>query len=399
MLEVSAALEIVLAHSDSLGSENGPLSGAVLGRVIAEDVLSDIDSPPYAKSIMDGYAVRSAGTKVGAMLTVIEEVAAGRTPSRTVNSGEATRVMTGAPIPDGADAVIPYEETELIGNVVKLNQAIASGQYVLQKGREMKAGERVVPAGTAITPAAIGLLSAVGRTAARIVPSPRLTIISTGDELVEPSQRPGPSQIRNSNGSMLLALAAESGASASYLGIARDEPAALRALVSEALDSADVVLLSGGVSAGKFDFVPDVLHELGMKAHFHKIRMKPGKPLLFGTREKTLVFGLPGNPVSSFVCFHLFVRPALRKMGGHAIPGPMFVNVLLAADLKTRNDRPTYLPGRLEITKEGWRARGTAWFGSADLRGLLDTNALIRVDAGDVALPAGSMVATLPLNA
>lgn len=397
MLQVSAALEIVLRHTHVLTTGTETLAPALLGRVVAEDITSDLDSPPYAKSTMDGYAVRSADAKSGVSLIVIEEVAAGKSPTRTVGPNEATRVMTGAPISDGADAVIPHEETELAGNVVKLRSAVPQGQWILPRGREMRAGEVVVPAGTLITPAAFGLLAAVGRTEVRTYPAPRLAIVSTGDELVEPGERPGPSQIRNSNGPMLLAQAAEAGAEGRYFGIARDEPQLLKAMVGEALDWADVLVLSGGVSAGKFDFVPDVLRELGMQAHFHKIRMKPGKPLLFGTRDQTLVFGLPGNPVSSFVCFHLFVGPALRKMGGHAIPSPTFVQVPLAADLKTRNDRPTYLPGRLESTPDGWRVRGMAWFGSADLRGLLNANALIRVDAGELAFPAGSPVATLPL--
>jgi molybdopterin molybdotransferase len=397
MLEVLAALDVVLEHTRALAPGTLSLTPSLLGRVVAEDVASDLDSPPYAKSIMDGYAVRSVDAKSGVALTVIEEVAAGKTPTRTVGAGETTRVMTGAPIPPGADAVIPHEQTELTGDVVKLHAVVSSGQHILPRGREMKAGEVVVPAGTVITPAAFGLLAAVGRTEVRSYPAPRLAIVSTGDELVEPAERPGRSQIRNTNGPMLLALATQAGAEGRYFGIARDEPAVLRGMVSKALEWADVLLLSGGVSAGKFDFVPDVLRELGMQAHFHKVRMKPGKPLLFGTRDKSLVFGLPGNPVSSFVGFHLFVRPALRKMGGHAITAPTFVQVPLAADLKTRNDRPTYLPGRLEETPDGWRVRGMAWFGSADLRSLLNANALIHVDAGDLAFPAGSPVATLAL--
>ena len=187
------------------------------------------------------------------------------------------------------------------------------------------------------------------------------------------------------------------GRQARYLGIARDDPAALSQLVRDGIATSDVLLLSGGVSAGKYDFVPDVLRENGVEAHFHKIRMKPGKPLLFGTRERALVFGLPGNPVSSFVCFELFVRPALRKMAGHAITAPTFVSVPLAAEMKTRNDRPTYLPARLEPSPEGMRVRATAWFGSADLRGLLKTDALVRIPAGEVALPEGSLVPTLAL--
>jgi molybdopterin molybdotransferase len=397
MLEVSAALDIVLEQARPLVPATVPLSPAVIGRVLAEDVVSDLDSPPYAKSIMDGYAVRSADAAAGAALTVIEEVAAGRVPKKAVGRGEATRVMTGAPIPDGSDAVIPHEETELAGNCVRLRSAAPAGQFILPRGREMKAGQIVAPAGTLLTPAAIGLLAAVGRTSVRVYPAPRLAIISTGDELVEPSERPGPGQIRNSNGTMLLALSARAGADGRYLGIARDDRTALEALVRRAFESAEIVVLSGGVSAGKFDFVPEVLREFGVQTHFHKIRMKPGKPLLFGTRAGSLVFGLPGNPVSSFVGFELFVRPALRKMGGQAIPGPVFVPVPLSADLTTRNDRPTYLPARMEATPEGWRVRAAAWFGSADLRGLLGSDALIRVPDGDLSYATGTPVPALNL--
>lgn len=397
MLDVPAALDIVLAHVPVLPPVATVLGPDALGRVAAEDVASDLDSPPYPKSLMDGYAVRAADTGT-VTLAVIEEVAAGRTPSKSVGVGQATRVMTGAPIPDGADAVIPHEETELAGDTVRIRASVRAGQYVLPRGREMKAGEVVVPAGTLLTPAAVGLLAAVGRTGVHAHPAARLAIVSTGDELVEPAETPGPGHIRNTNGPMLVALAARAGAVPRYLGIARDDPEALARLVREALDAADVLVLSGGVSAGKFDFVPDVLGRLGVQPHFHKVSMKPGKPLLFGTRGRQLVFGLPGNPVSVFVGFELFVRPALRKMGGQAKTGPAWVAVPLAADLATRNDRPTYLPARLEEGPDGYRVRPAAWFGSADLRGLLGADALVRVPAGEVKHPAGTAVPTLPVG-
>jgi len=396
MLEVTAALEIVLGRAAALPAEVVLLPQAA-GRVLAEPIASDIDSPPYTKALMDGYAVRSAGTGPGTTLTVIEEVAAGRMPTLVVGPGDATRIMTGAPIPDGADAVIPHEETEAVGDSVRLRRGVKSGESILPRGREMREGEVVAPVGTRLTPQAIGLLAAVGRTSVRVHRAPRIAILATGDELVEAVERPGPGQIRNSNGPMLWALAGRAGAAVEYLGIAPDERDGLRRLVARGLDAADVLLLAGGVSAGKFDLVPEVLKDLGVTAHFHKVRLKPGKPLLFGSRESTLVFGLPGNPVSSFVGFELFVRPALRKMTGDAIPGPTFVPVPLVAPLTARNDRPTYAPARLE-TAGGFRVRPGDWFGSADLRGLLAADALVSIPAGGVQLAVGEPLPTLLLN-
>jgi molybdopterin molybdotransferase len=396
MLEVAAALEIVLGRAAPLPTEVMPLLEPV-GRVLAEPVASDIDSPPYTKALMDGYAVRSADTGPGITLTVIEEVAAGRMPARVVGTGDATRIMTGAPIPDGADAVIPHEETEAAGNSIRLRRAVKAGESILPRGREMHAGEVVVPAGIRLSPQAIGLLAAVGRTSVEVHRAPKMAILATGDELVETVERPGPGQIRNSNGPMLGALASRAGAVVEYLGVGPDERDGLRRLVARGLDSADVLVLAGGVSAGKFDLVPEVLKELGVTAHFHKIRLKPGKPLLFGTHDKTLVFGLPGNPVSSFVGFELFVRPALRKMMGDAIPGPVFVPLPLAAAFAAKNDRPTYAPARLE-TAQGFRVRPGDWFGSADLRGLLTADALVSLPAGSVDLPSGEPLPTLLLS-
>jgi molybdopterin molybdotransferase len=395
MIEVPAALEAVLGQATTLPVETVPLAGA-LGRFLAGPVESDLDSPPYTKALMDGYAVRSADCGGPATLTVIEEVAAGRVPTQAVGAGQATRIMTGAPIPNGADAVIPHEETEAVGNSVRVRRAVPAGEWVLPRGREMRAGEVIVPAGTRLTPQAIGLLAAVGRTAVRVHRTPRVAVLATGDELVEAGERPGPGQVRNSNGPMLSALASRAGAAVEYLGIGRDDRPALTRLIARGLERADVLVLAGGVSAGKFDLVPDVLTSLEVTAHFHKVRLKPGKPLLFGSRGDRLVFGLPGNPVSSFVGFELFVRPALRKMTGDGNPGPAFVALPLAGGFAAKNDRPTFAPARLDST-DGLRVRPGDWFGSADLRGLLTAEALVSLPAGAVQYAAGDTLPTLML--
>jgi molybdopterin molybdotransferase len=403
MLRVDEARSVILEAARPLPPETLPLASA-LGLVLAEDVASDLDMPPFDKSLMDGYAVVAADLAAGsAELAVIDEVMAGQTPRRPVEPGRATRIMTGAPIPPGADAVVPVERTtSLPGDRVRIESTAKPGQFVLPRGQEMRTGETVLAAGHVLRPQELGLLATVGRTSARLVPSPRVAVLPTGDEIVDPSVRPGPGQIRNGNGPMLLAQVARAGGRPTFLGVARDEVGHLRALVAEGLTH-DVLVLSGGVSAGQRDLVPGVLDESGVKAHFHKVEMKPGKPLLFGTRPRdaappTLVFGLPGNPVSSLVGFELFVRPALRVLRGLSEPGPTFVQAELAEDFAYRTDRPTYHPADLSAGARGWRVRLVPWFGSPDLRALTRANALALMPAGDHHHRAGQALPVLPMD-
>jgi molybdopterin molybdotransferase len=274
------------------------------------------------------------------------------------------------------------------------------GDNVLPRGREMRRGEVVLAAGAELRPQELGLLAATGRTEVRVVPPSRVAVLSTGDEVVEAGDSPGPGQIRNSNGPMLTALAARAGARPRYLGIARDRLDSLRPLVEEGLRD-DVLVLSGGVSAGKLDLVPGVLQEAGVTAHLHKVEMKPGKPVFFGSRgrdgRRALVFGLPGNPVSALVCFALFVRPALRRLAGHASPGTDPVAATLAEDFAYRTDRPTYHPAYLEVCEGRSMVRAVPWFGSADLRGLAQANALLVLPAGDHQHKAGGTFPVVPL--
>jgi molybdopterin molybdotransferase len=397
MLSVAEAQAIVVQHARPLPPQALPLTPAVLGLVLAEDVVSDLDMPPYDKALMDGFAVRSSDLPAGrAMLTVIEEVTAGRTPQRTVGTGQATRIMTGAPLPAGADAVVMNERTQLLdGQRVQIDDnPPRPGQNILFQGREMRRGDVVLAAGAVLRPQELGLLATVGRALVRVYPSPRVAVLATGDELVDAAQTPGPGQIRNGNGPMLLAQVARAGGLPCSLGIAPDRLDRLRALVAEGLQM-PVLVLSGGVSAGKLDLVPGVLQELGVLAHFHKVAMKPGKPVFFGTRGETLVFGLPGNPVSALVCFELFVRPALRRLLGHVDPGPRQVQATLAENYVYRTDRPTYHPAWLEVGDKGWRVRPVPWFGSPDLRAVTQSNALLFFPAGDHEHRAGQTFTVL----
>jgi molybdopterin molybdotransferase len=396
MIEVAEALDVILRCAKPLPPQPHP---PALGRVLAEDVASDLDMPPFDKAMMDGYAVRAADLANGPIvLEVIEEITAGRTPTKTVGPGQAARIMTGAPMPAGADVVVMVERCESINeSSVRISGPVEPSLNVQPRARDMRRGETVLSAGTFLRAQEIGLLAIVGRTSVLAHPAPRVAVLATGDELVEPTQVPGESQIRNSNAPMLLAQVAAAGGTPHYLGIGRDNVSHLWQLIGEGLTH-DVLLLSGGVSAGKLDLVPDVLRELGVTAHFHKVRMKPGKPLFFGTRGDTLVFGLPGNPVSTFVCFELFVRPALRRLRGFPEELPAFTPLPLAVDFPCATDRPTYHPAWIEPAEMGEQVRPVPWSGSPDLRALTAANALMLVPPGEHHHRAGAAMSVLRLT-
>jgi len=395
MLSVAEAQAIVLQHARPLPADAVAIADA-LGLVLAEDVASDLDVPPYDKAMMDGYAVRSADLPQGrGLLAVIDEVVAGQTPRRPVAAGQATRIMTGAPVPAGADAVIKVERTQLVDQRVQIDdEPPRPGTNIFYRAQEMRRGDVVLARGTVLSPQDVGVLATVGRPQVQAIPRPVVAVLPTGDELVDPGQVPGPGQIRNSNGPMIGAQCRRAAALPRYLGIARDRLDSLRPLIAEGLQC-HVLVLSGGVSAGKLDLVPGVLQEMEVTAQFHKVEMKPGKPVFFGTRGQTLVFGLPGNPVSSLVCFELFVRPALRRLLGHADAGPRVVPAALLGDFPYKTDRPTYYPARLEEGAAGWQVRPAAWSGSADLWALSGTNAFVLFPAGDHRHSAGTRFPTL----
>ena len=406
MLSVADALAQVLQQSHPLPSISLAVSHA-LGMVLAEAVASDIDSPPFAKALMDGYAVRADDVVAGkAELEIVEEVMAGQVPTQTVLTGQAIRIMTGAPLPQGADAVVMVEHTKHLngaglGRVQVETADLIAGKNWMPQGESMRTGEVVLPAGSEVRPVDVGLLAEVGRVEVQVVRRPRVAILPTGDEVVEPSERPKMGQIRNSNGPMMQACVMRCGATPVPLGVGRDQREELRRLMAQGL-AEDVLILNGGVSAGVRDLVPEVLAELGVQALFHHVRLKPGKPLLFGIcpregQTPTLVFGLPGNPVSSLVCFELFVRPALRRMLGFPPAGPPFQPARLAATHTHRGDRPTYHPSHLQLTATGWEFTPVDWRGSPDLRGVCRSNALAQFPAGDYTLNAGDVVSVLPL--
>jgi len=401
MLTVDDALNLVIGHAAPRSPELTPLRIAH-GRILAESVVSDIDSPPHDKSVVDGYALIAADIAApGVELTVLEEVTAGEVPKRPVVTGSATRIMTGAPIPAGANAVVMVEQTRLIGDRVAILQSpVKPGQNITPRAASLARGQTVLESGKLLRPIEIGLLAEVGRSSVAVIPPPRVSILATGNELVSPSAAPGPGQIRNSNGPMLTALARSAGAEATDMGFARDNESDLRRAIESGL-SHDCLVVSGGVSAGVLDLVPKILHQLDVTQVFHKVNLKPGKPLWFGTRTptrsvseepaRTLVFGLPGNPVSSLVCFELFVRPAIQKLRGLAPIGLKKQTARLAKNHQQRGERPTYWPAAV---CEG-EVMPLAWKGSGDLRTLTDANCLAFFPAGEQLYSVGREIQIL----
>ncbi len=412
MLTIDEAVRAVLEASRPLPPRPVPLEDAV-GSRLGEDVAADIDLPPFDKALVDGYAVRTDDLRgEDRWLRVGETILAGQTPSRALEPREAATIMTGAPIPPGCDAVVMHEKTEPGEGGVRIDEpGVRPGQNILPRGREMRAGTVILTAGTVLGPAHLGVLASVGRPRPKVV-RPRVAIVSTGDELVEPDRTPGPGQIRNSNALVLQAMADEDRAESIRLPIAPDEPDALRAILERGLE-ADVLLITGGVSAGQRDLVPGVLEGLGVRRVFHKVRLKPGKPIWFGVgaprrvqtdkhdlapdRPGPLVFGLPGNPVSGVVGYLLFVRPALKVLA-HGLPAPNSITGRLSRPFRHRGDRPTYHPARLEVVPGGEppRVEPLDWAGSADLLTVARADGFAAFPAGDRDYEAGDAVGFLP---
>ena len=406
MLSVQDALRDVLEHAAPLPPRRVPMAES-LGCVLAEEVTADRDLPPFDKALLDGYAVRSAdfGGESRVILEMIEEITAGRTPMKAVGPGQCTGIMTGAPMPEGADAVVMVEESRRDGDRVVLSpgKPMRPGAGRLERGREMKAGEMLLRPGEVIGPVTLGLLASVGHVEPLVIPRPTVAIVPTGDELVPPEAEPGPGQIRNSNASSLDGLARADGASTVVAPIAPDDPDALSAAFIDAL-RADVVLITGGVSAGKLDLVPGILEGLGVHSIFHKVRLKPGKPLLFGVgkargdgRPAPLVFGLPGNPASGVVGFLLFVAPALRVLRGLPSGPAATIDARLARPYHHRGDRPTYAPALLRDLDDGPTIEALPWAGSADLRTVARADGFACFPPGDREHPAGASIPFLPL--
>jgi molybdopterin molybdotransferase len=398
MIPYDEALEIVLREVRPLPTEEVALT-EVTGRVLAEDVAADRDLPPFDRAAMDGYALRAADVAAAPVaLEVVGEVRAGEWPDLVVGPGQAARIMTGAPVPEGADAVQQVERTQPLDEFrVTIEAAVAAGANVAPRGSEVRAGETVLPAGRVIDPAAIAVLASAGKDRARVARRPVLAVLVTGDEIVDVAARPGPGQIRNSNGPAVAAQARLAGADVRLLGVAPDRQDAIADALRRGLDS-DVLVVSGGVSAGDYDLVEPALLELGARFLFTKVAIKPGAPLVFGRLGRALVFGLPGNPVSAQVTFDLFVRPALLEMQGARVLSRPRVQVALLGPVRNRSGRRSHVPARVRF--EGGRvvARPVRSMGSGDLTAHARANALVVMEAGREEAEAGETAEALLLG-
>jgi molybdopterin molybdotransferase len=417
LLDADAAALLVLERTPVLRAERVPLIDCY-GRVLAEDVVAPAPLPAFPSSAVDGFAVRAADG--GKALRVAGESAAGRPSERDLEPGTAIRILTGGVLPAGADCVVMLEDVKLDGDVVTVPGGLQPGQNFHAPGADLRAGERVLPAGSSLGPAEIGLAAALGLAELPVGRRPRVALMSTGDELVEVGERPGRGQIPDSNRWALLAALREAGAEVRLLGIGPDEPEALRRLVAGALAESDVLVTSGGVSVGTHDLVKPLLESLG-DVHVGRVKLKPGKPFTFATLPSPLrgaiskshpdraraqgqgeglklAFGLPGFPVSSLVTFEVFVRPALRKMQGHTQLNRPMLPVRLGYEARPTADRTEYQRVTLKRDGRDLVAVSTGSQSSSRLMSLAGAHALLRIPPGDQGISEGTIVEAMILS-
>ena len=392
MIPVGRALKIIDENIDPLGAERVPIDECV-GRVLAEDIVADCDMPPFNRAQMDGYAVRARDTRhVPVNLKIVGESAAGRGWHKQLEKGEAVRIMTGAPVPDGADAVQKIELTKEYDSIVSLIDRVPKGQFIVEKGKEIQKGDVIVSAGSVITPEMIATPAAFGYSKLKVAKRPRVAIISTGSEIVEVGKRPKRDQIRDSNSILLSSLCDRAGGRVVSCACAVDDLAALTERVETDGAISDVLITTGGVSVGKYDLTKAAFIASGAKILFDRVALKPGKPAVFAKRRRKIVFGLPGNPVSAAVTFHLFVRRTLGLLQSSADPAMRRGFASLYAPLRGNNARDTYFPARLVNSADGKLvAVPLAWSGSSDFVSFAHAEALVVVpklttfNEGDVA--------------
>ena len=401
MISVAEAIQIVRQQAGVLRPEHVELQDA-LGRVLAHDIVADSDLPPFNRAQMDGYAVRAEDTRPAPVrLRIAGESAAGRGWHEQLEEGHAVRIMTGAPVPNGADSVQQVELTHELkdGTVVELLESVELGKSIVQRGSEIKAGETVLSAGTTINAAMMAVLAAFGYAKVEVFRKPRVGVLATGSELVSVDQKPGQDQIRDSNNYSIGAYAELAGSVVEQLPLTGDESSLLQQQIRDAAARCDVIVTSGGVSMGVYDVTKSALKELDAEIFFERVALRPGKPTVFARLPNgTLVFGLPGNPVSVSVTFNLFARAALFAMQGATEPALKHETAALARSVKGTTERESYLPAQLTTNDDGELiAFPLKWGGSSDFVAFAVATALVIVPANVQLLEAGSLVSVVRL--
>jgi molybdenum cofactor synthesis domain-containing protein len=395
MITVKEAIELVHHQVQPREAEAVPLADS-LGRVLREAIVADTDLPPFDRAQMDGYAVRAADTaNAPVRLSVVGESAAGAGWHQRLEAGQAVRIMTGAPVPAGADSVQQVEVTrELDGRgMVEIDQGTNPGQNVVARGKEIKAGATVLFPGVTINAAKLASLASFGYAQVKVGPRPRVAVIATGSELVAVDAAPQQDQIRDSNSFTIGAYSRLAGARAERLPLAGDDPASLRQAIADAATRSDLVVLSGGVSMGVYDFTKPALRELGAEIYFEKVRLRPGKPTVFARLGDAFIFGLPGNPVSVSVTFNLFVYAALRLLQGANDAGMASDTAVLSDPVRGSGERESFLPASVSTNEAGELvAHPLKWVGSSDFVAFAEATALINVPANQAGYAAGERV-------
>lgn len=395
MLSVAEAQKIILSEVRVKGVERVSLTSA-LNRVLGEDVVAGIDHPPWDNSAMDGYAIRvrdvvGASRTTPVSLKVVQEVQAGQLSEHPLRPGEAISIMTGAPIPVGADAVVEVEETRLEGTTVKIFQEVKAGKNIRKRGENVRAGGKVLARGNLLGSAEIGLLALLGKTSIGVYQRPVVAILATGDELADPGEPLRDGQIYNSNSYALQAQVRDAGGIAHLLGIVRDNKEQFRERLRTELGS-DVVLISGAVSVGKYDFAREIMEELGVKIRFWTVAMHPGHPLVFGVHDSTLILGLPGNPVSTMIAFEEFVRPVLLKTAGRRDIYPPVVDAVMMEPFRNHPGRTHFVRAIVDYQDGKYQVRPAGPQGSGILMSMVKANSLMVLPADCEKVEVGQIV-------
>jgi molybdopterin molybdotransferase len=391
MISLEQALEIAFSKAQLLGTEREDFLHSS-GRILAEDVFADADMPPFNKSAMDGYACRRED--LGRELAVLEVIPAGKAPTQAISKGQCSKIMTGAQVPEGADTVFMVEYSEVISSDKVRFTGSKTNSNICLKGEDLKEGNLVLNEGIQLKPQHIAILASVGCTRPLVYKRPTLGIISTGSELVNPEEKPQLSQIRNSNGPQLYTQGTKYGFPVKSYGIVADDEQLTTQIIEKSITESDVTILSGGVSVGDFDFVPQIIQKLGFEIHFSKINIKPGQHTTFASKGNKYIIGLPGNPVSSFIQFEVFVLPFLRKMMNYS-EQEIHLPIPMGHDFnRKRSDREECLP--VQITNQN-EVQMVDYHGSAHIHAYHQAFGFINIPAGKTEIKKGELVHVRPL--